>query len=93
MNNNNIYIELLDKYHNFNLSKEDAKMYLINLNHKGQLNNHIFNEINYELLITIDILYQNDEEIQNLLIDIKNKISKYFILKNKLIHKYHLIQR
>lgn len=66
-------------------SEQDALKYLYMIDCTAANPTCVYNIIDYELLIYIELYFQNNEEIQQLLTHIKENIYHSFILKHKYI--------
>lgn len=69
-------------FYDINLSLDDAKNYL-NYYLSSPGNSSIIDITDYELIFTIEFLFNADEEIKNLLEQVKYKISNEYIKKKR----------
>lgn len=68
-------------------SEEDALKYLYFLDQTLANSSSIYDIFDYELIIYIELFFQNNEEIQQLLTNIKANIYHDFIIKHKYIKR------
>lgn len=66
-------------------SEQDALKYLYLIDCALANSSTVYNIIDYELLIYLELYFQKNEEIQQLLLNIKENIYHNFILKHKYI--------
>lgn len=87
-NFNNPFFNSTFKYSNFTLSLEEAKTYLhYFLNNQQYLNEYLYNLIDYEKLFYIEIFYQNNEDIQYLIRELKEIIANNWLKKQQLLKR------
>lgn len=58
--------------------------------YRTHANNRTHCQINYELLILLEITFSNDDEIQKRILQLKKQIAKNYLLKEKLKKRIEL---
>lgn len=66
-------------------SEEEALKYLYLIDRSIANSSTVYNVIDYELLIYLELYFQNNEEIQQLIVNIKENVYHSFILKHKYV--------
>ena len=76
------------KYNNFTITEEEAKKYLIYfINHEEFNNSFLYDLLNYEKLIYIEMTYKDNNEITFLIEKLKQRIADNWLKKQQFLNR------